>query len=98
MMRTHDRLDGIGELNAFQNLGANGRVDFHLFEFFGGERAGLGNDVFGHGQLANVVQQRGGAHGFHILIRQAEFTSKQSGHQLHAVQLVMGRIILGFNR
>ena len=36
-------------------------MDLHLLELFRGQAAGLGDDVLGHGQLADVVQQRGGA-------------------------------------
>jgi hypothetical protein len=38
-------------------------MDLHLVEFLGRETAGLRNDVFGHGELPDIVQERRGFHG-----------------------------------
>ena len=68
VVRAHDRHDRIGKLDFFQNLGAHQRVDLHLFELFRSQFAGLGNDVFGNGEFADIVQQRGGLERFEIVL------------------------------
>ena len=55
-MRPHHRDYRVGKADALENLRPNHGMDFHLFEFFRGETAGFGNDVFGNSQLADVVQ------------------------------------------
>ena len=57
MMRSHDGHDRIGKRYPFENLRAHHRMDLHLFEFVVGELAGLVDDVFRYGELADVVQR-----------------------------------------
>ena len=59
-MRPNDGSHRIRELHTLQNLGANYGMDLHLLELFGRELARLRNDRVGHGQLANIVQDRSG--------------------------------------
>jgi len=61
MMRADDGHHRIREFHALQNLCAHHRMNLHLLELLRRQLAGLGDDVFGDGQLADVVQQRGGA-------------------------------------
>ena len=50
----------IGERHRGDDLRADLRVNADLLEFFLRQRAGLRQDVLGHRQLADVVQQRRG--------------------------------------
>ena len=60
VMGPHDGHHRIGKTHALQDLGADHRMDLHLLEFFRRQASRLGDDVFRHGQLANVMQKRGG--------------------------------------
>ena len=56
-MGADDRDNGIRELDLFQNLRPDQRVDLHFVELFRRQTPGFRNDVFGHGQLADIVKQ-----------------------------------------
>ena len=88
----------VGEAHSFQDLGAHHRMNLHLFEFFPRQFAGLRNDVFGNGQLADVVQQRGRAQSFQLAFIQAHVLAHFNGVHLHPLQMVVRGVILGFNR
>ncbi len=98
VMVSDDGHDRIREVDAFQNLGADQRVGFELFELFAGEFAGLGDDVFGDGQFADVVEQGGGLQRLQVLSGYAEFTAEFHGVDLDALQVVVGGMVLGVNR
>jgi hypothetical protein len=49
-----------------------------------GERAWLRQNVFGHRELADVVQQRRGAHALHFERGQAHLGCEVRGVELHA--------------
>ena len=65
-MVAHDWHDRIREADALQYLRAGNRVQLHLLELGGGQLAGLVEDVIGHGELADVVQQRAGLQRFDL--------------------------------
>ena len=73
VVRADDGRDRIGKRDALQDLGPHQGVDLHLFEFFRGQASGLIDDVFGNGQLPNVVEQRRGAQGFDFALGEAQF-------------------------
>ena len=58
VLRPHDRRHRVWKSGLFHDLGARYRMDFQLFELGLGQPAGLGKNVFGHGQFAHVAQQR----------------------------------------
>jgi hypothetical protein len=58
-MGSHNGHHRVRELDALQDLGPDHRMDFHFFEFRAGELARLRNDVLGHRELADIVQDRG---------------------------------------
>ena len=58
VMAPHDRHDGIRKIDKRQNVGADIDMALHLLEFGLGQLARLVQDVFGHRELARVVQQR----------------------------------------
>src|SRR5437867_2006756 len=57
MVRAHDRNHRIRKLYALQNFCSHDRVDLDLLELLGREFPRLGDNLLGHGQLADVVQQ-----------------------------------------
>ena len=97
MVRADDGSDRIRELNALQNLRAHHGMNLHLLEFFRGELAGLGDDVFRHGELADIVQQGGGAQRFHFLFGEAQFFGDFDGINAHALQVIVRSVVLGFD-
>ena len=54
-----ERRHRIRERDAGDDVGADLRVNADLLELFGRQRTRLGEDVLRHGELADVVQQRG---------------------------------------
>src|SRR5205085_9263738 len=55
-----DVFDGIGKVNAFQNVPADSRVNFHFGKFRFRKLAWLVQNVFGYSQLSYIVKQRAG--------------------------------------
>jgi hypothetical protein len=90
--------DRIREVDLFENLRADGRVNLHPLELGRGEFARLVQDVIGHGQLAHVVQQRARLQGFDLGRRQAEDAAQARCVNLHAADVAVGRLILRVNR
>lgn len=68
VMGTDDGGDRIRKADLLHDLGAYHGVDFHFLELVRSEFAGLRNDVFGNGELADVMQQSGGAKGFEVAL------------------------------
>ena len=61
-MAEDQRRHRIRERHAADDLGADLRVDADLLELLLRQRPRLRQDVLGHGQLADVVEQRRGLH------------------------------------
>ena len=72
---------GYGKSHLFQDLRAHNGMDLHLLELFGGQLAGFRNDVLGNGQLADVVQQSGGAQGVQVRRRSGPALCRSRGHK-----------------
>ena len=89
--------DRIREANAFQNLGADQRMNLHLLELFGRKASRLRDDVLGHGEFADVMQQRGGMQSFQFRAGHAEFLADFDGVDADALQVFVGSVILGFD-
>ena len=64
MVSTHDRYHGIWKADSFQNFRSHHGMNLHLLELFRRQSAGFRDNMFGHCQLADVVQQCGGMQGF----------------------------------
>ena len=70
-------------------------MDADLLEFLVRERPGLRQDVLGHGQLADVVQQRRGLHALNLVVAHAERARDAGGVHLNAPDVALGRLVLG---
>ena len=97
VMRPDDRHHRIGKADPLQNLRPHQRVDLHLFKFFRRQAPGLRDDVFGHGQLADVVQQRRRVQSFHFARGHAQFLGHFDGVHPHPLQVVVRGVVLGFD-
>ena len=97
MVRAHDGDDWIGKSHSFQNLGAHQGVDLHLLELFGTEASRLGDDVLGHSEFANVMQQGRGMQGLEFRPVNAQMLGNFDGIDAHALQMFVGGVILGLD-
>ena len=88
---------GIRELDAIQYLRAHDRVNFHFLELFRGEAPRLRENVLGHGELANVVEHRGGANGVQMVRVQAKLLGNLDRVDLHSPQMIVSGVILRFD-
>ena len=98
VMGAHDGHNRIGKAHAFQNLGADEGMNLHLLEFFGRKTAGLRDDVFGYSKLSDVVQQRCRVQSFEFRTGHAQFLCHFDGIDAHALQVLVGGVVLRFNR
>ena len=90
-----ERRDRVGERHGADDLGADLRVNADLLELFLRERARLREDVLGHGQLADVVQQRRGLDALDLVVGHAQRAGQARGVDLHAADVRLGRLVLG---
>ena len=97
MVSAYDRHHGIGEANSFQNFRSHDGVNLHLLELFRRQPAGFRNDMFGHRQLANVVQQRGGMQGFQFAALHAQLLGYLDGVDANPLQVIVSGLVFGFN-
>ncbi len=94
----NERRDRIGERHARDDLRADLRVDADLLELFLRERPRLRQNVLGHRQLADVVQQRGGLDALNLVLRHADRFREARGKHLHAADVRLARAILRVDR
>ena len=97
VVRADNRHHRIGKADALQDLRSDYRVNLHLLELFRGKPARFRNDVFGNGQLANVVQEGGGLQSFHRLRRDVQIFRDFDGINAHALQVIVGGVVFGLN-
>ena len=89
------RGDRIGKRDAGDDFRSHLRVDADLLEFFLRERARLRQNVLGHGQLADIVQQRGGLDPLDLRVGEADRLRQPGGEHLHAPDVHVRGLILG---
>ena len=85
----------IRERHGADDLGADLRVHANLLELFLRQRAGLRQDVLGHRELADVVQQRRGLHALDLGVGHAEPARDARGVDLDAADVRLRGLILG---
>ena len=90
----HER---VRELDAFEYLRADHRVQLHPVELGGGELARLVQDVVGNGDLADVVQERPGVQRLALLVREAEQAGHALGVNLHALHVLVRDLVFGID-
>ncbi|HSW51204.1 MAG TPA: hypothetical protein VLH09_13560, partial [Bryobacteraceae bacterium] len=93
-MRAHNRRHGIWELDLLYQFGAHHGVGFHLLELLPGKFAGLGNDVFRHGHLSDVVEHRRGIQRLQFGVAPPQFPAQGQCVDLDARQVVMRVLVL----
>ena len=70
-------------------------MNLHLLELFRSEAARFVDDVIGHGQLADVVQQSRGAQCVHFLLAQSKLLGDLHRVGAHTVQMLVRGVVLG---
>ena len=88
---------GGGEGNGAQDLRPHAGVDAHALGLFRREPAGLAQDVLGHGDLPDVVQQRRRVERLHLAGREREPASQLERVPLHAAQVLLRALVLGLD-
>src|SRR5438128_7763841 len=88
VMMSHDGNDRIREADALQYLCADRGVHFHLLELGVRELSRLVEDVIGHGELANIMQQRAGLQRFDLKLGKLEGLAHACRINLYAVNVV----------
>ena len=91
MMAFDVRRDRIRERHGADDVCADLRVDAHALVLVGRQPPRLREDVLGDRQLADVVQQRGHLHAFHLVRRHACCAGELRGSGLHAADVVVVR-------
>src|ERR1035438_8832973 len=97
VMRTNDGRYRIRECDTLQDFGANLSMDLGLLKFFGSERSGLVDDVFGNREFADIVQQGGGAEGFDLVLRKIQLLRNLNRKDAYTLQMFVGSVILRFD-
>ena len=94
-----DRDHGIGKFDLGQDFRAYRRVGFHALELCRRESTGLVQDVLGHGQLSDVVQQRRGFDGAELgPVFETEPRRQFDRPALDTADVAVGHGILGVDR
>ena len=92
------RRDRVGKRHAADDLGADLRMDPDLLEFLLRERTRLRQDVLGHGELADVVQERGGLDALDFVLGHPERAREPGRVHLHAADVALRGLILRVDR
>ena len=69
-----------------------------LLELLGRQRPRLREDVLGHGQLADVVQQRGRLDALDFVLAHPEAARERGGVELHAADVQLRGLVLRVDR
>ena len=64
-------------------------MDLHLLELFRGQLAGLGDNVLGNGQFADIMQQSRGAQRFNLLVIDFELLGNLNRVDADALQVIV---------
>ena len=92
------RCDRIWEGHRGDDFCSHLRMNPNLLELFLRERSGLGQDVLGHGELADVVQQRRRPHALNLRLREPDGFRQARRIHLHAPDVHLSRLIFRVDR
>ncbi len=93
-----ERRHRIGERHVRDDLRADLRMHLHPLELFLRQRTRLRQDVLGHRELSDVVQQRGRPHALHVAGRHAHGLGEPGREDLHAADVRRRGLVLGVDR
>ena len=97
-MAEDQRRDRIRKRHRGDDLGADLRMDADLLELFLRQRPGLRQDVLGHRELADVVEQRRRLHALDSAVATGRPLRQAGRIQLHAADVRLRRLILRVDR
>ena len=92
------RRHGIGERHRADDVGADLRMGADLLELFRRQRARLGQNVLGHRELADIVQQRRRLDALDLVLAHAQTARQRRRIELHAADVELRRLVLGVDR
>ena len=95
VMAEDQRRDRIRERHRADDVRADLRMRANLLELFRRQRPRLREDVLGHGELADVVQQRCRLDALDVVVRHPERPRHRGGVELHAADVRLRGLILG---
>ena len=98
VMAQDQRRHRIRERHRADDVRADLRMRADLLELLGRQRPGLRQDVLGHGELADVVQQRRRLHALDFVLRHAQRARDGRGVELHAPDVRLRGLILRVDR
>src|SRR5437016_4626692 len=83
----------IRKINSFQNVATYRRMNLHFRKFSFSELAGFVEDVLGHGQLADVVQQRAGEERSQFLVAYFQELTHLTRVNLSSAHVTVSRLV-----
>ena len=97
-MAEDQRRHRIRERHRADDVGADLRMRADLLELFRRQRPRLRQDVLGHRELADVVQQRRRLHALDVVLRHPERARERGGVELHAADVRLRGLVLRVDR
>src|SRR4030081_2505700 len=97
MVVTHDVFHRVREVNAAENVATDSRMDFHLGKLSLSQFARLVKNVFGHGELANVVKQGPCEEGLHVVSAYVEEPAHLRSIDLSSTNVPMSGLVFGID-
>ena len=91
----NERRHRVRERHRADDLGADLGVDADLLELLLRQRSRLRQDVLGHGQLADIVEQGRRLHALDLVVGHAQRPGDAGGVDLHAADVALGGLVLG---
>ncbi len=98
VMAEDQRRHRIRERHRADDVGADLRMGADLLELFGRQRPRLRQDVLGHRQLADVVQQRRRLHALDVVLGHPERARERRRVELHAPDVELRGLVLRVDR
>lgn len=89
-----ERRDWVGEGHHLDDVGAHLRMGLDSLELLTGEAPRFRQDVLGNGDVADVVQQRGGFHALNLVVWYTDGTRQAGRVDLHSIQVARRHLVL----
>src|SRR5262249_31950089 len=98
VMMTDYRDNRVREVDPLHDLGSDHGVDLHLLEFGGAELPRFVEDVVGHRDLSDVVQQCACLERFDLGLSKSEMSCESGGIHPDAIDVIVSDLILCVDR
>ena len=98
MMMAYGRHDGVVKPYFFEDRRPDDRMDLCFFEFGGGQRAGLAQNMIGHRQFADVMEQCSGPQGVYLTFAEAHRGPQPDRVDLRAADVAAADLVACVDR